>query len=247
MALQRYFSAILVPGVLVGLLACAQPPEISQGISQGSESSVAPAAVESPTTPAAPARAKRSAESSPSLPKSSDRETLQKNRNFTACMEAVAYDPTDTTVNLRDQPDGTVLANLPNLTRLQAPGPAGAEPGWNEVFVVESETWGFVWGDKIYRTYYQVQDPQDTSANVRRSPNGEVITSVPNGTEVRFLGIEGSWTQVQLDNGETGYISTQLLSDPSCFQEVSELRFPWKALPSRRITEASQRCGNKIP
>ncbi len=228
MVLQHYLSAILAPSVLVGLLACAQSPEISQEISQESTSSAAPAAVASLTTPAvepsAPAVAKRPAELSQALPKSSNRdreasprETLQKNSNFTACMESVAYDPTDTTVNLRDKPDGAVLASLPNLTRLQAPGPAGAEPGWNEVFVVESETWGFVWGDKIYRTYYQVQDPQDTSANVRRSPNGEVITAVPNGTEVRFLGIEGSWTQIQLDSGETGYISTQLLSDPNCF------------------------------
>ncbi len=230
MALQHYFSAILAPGVLVGLLACAQPSEISQS----SASSAEPAAVASATPSAAPlaatapvavqttpsaapaaesstesARAKRPA-SSQALPKSSD-------RTFTTCMESVAYDPSDTTVNLRDKPDGTVLAALPNLTILQAPGPAGAEPGWNEVFVVESETWGFVWGDKIYRTYYQVQDPQDTRVNVRRSPNGEVITAVPNGTEVRFLGIEGSWTQVQLDSGETGYISTQLLSDPNCF------------------------------
>jgi hypothetical protein len=34
---------------------------------------------------------------------------------------------------------------------------------------------------------------------------------------VRFLGIEGSWTAVELDSGETGYISTQLLTDPDCF------------------------------
>jgi serine/threonine protein kinase len=136
---------------------------------------------------------------------------------FTACLEAVAYDPADDTVNLRDRPNGNIIASLPNLTLLQGEGPAGAEPGWNRVFVVESNTWGFVSGNLIYRTYYQVQDPQDTSANLRTSPNGEVIMAVPNGTEVQFLGVEGRWTKVQLNSGQLGYISTQLLSDPDCF------------------------------
>ncbi len=145
--------------------------------------------------------------SSKSVPKSRE-------RTFTACMESVAYDPTNMTVNLSLQPGGNHLDSLPNLTRLQV---ELDELGWDRVFVVKTETWGYVRDDFIYRTYYQVQDLQDTSANVRRSPNGEVITAVPNGTEVRFLGIEGSWTQVQLDSGETGYISTQLLSDPNCF------------------------------
>ncbi len=66
-------------------------------------------------------------------------------------------------------------------------------------------------------TYYQVNDPQDTSANLRQSPNGELIVAVPNGTEVLFLGVEGSWTQVQLGSGQTGYISTQLLSESDCY------------------------------
>jgi serine/threonine protein kinase, bacterial len=66
-------------------------------------------------------------------------------------------------------------------------------------------------------TYYQVNDPQDTSANLRKSPNGEVIVAIPNGTEVLFLGAEGSWTQVQLGSGQTGYISTQLLNESDCY------------------------------
>lgn len=66
-------------------------------------------------------------------------------------------------------------------------------------------------------TYYQVNDPQDTSANLRKSPNGDLIVAIPNGTEVLFLGVAGSWTQVQLGSGQTGYISTQLLNESDCY------------------------------
>jgi hypothetical protein len=212
MTSQRYFTTAFTFSLLVGLFACTQSvtvyPEAVCVAPPVPEAS-APLTIPS-TTPVANRLPENSSQVTPS-------KAQPKDRNFTACMEAVAYDPEDDSVNLRDRPNGSVITSLPNLSLLQAEGPAGAEPGWNRVFAVESETWGFVLGDLIYRTYYQVQDPQDTSANVRRSPNGEVITAVPNGTEVRFLGIDGTWTQVQLDSGETGYISTQLLSEPSCF------------------------------
>lgn len=133
------------------------------------------------------------------------------------CLVMLAYDPEDSSVNLRDQPNGNVLTSLPNLTPLNAEGPAFIESGWNYVYVVNQDRWGYVWQDLIRRTYYQVDDPQDTYANLRQSPNGPVIEPLTNGTEVRFIGEAGTWTQVELANGQIGYVATALLSDPNCF------------------------------
>ncbi|MEL7313586.1 MAG: SH3 domain-containing protein [Cyanobacteria bacterium J06559_3] len=140
------------------------------------------------------------------------------------CFAVLAYDPGDTAVNLRDQPDGDIVASLPNFTLLSTePGmaPALIDAGWNYVHVAAQNQPGFisgyVWEDRIRRTYYQVKDPQDTYANLRESPDGSVVSILPNGTEVRFVGEKDTWTHVQLANGQMGYVATSLLTDPSCF------------------------------
>ncbi|MEO0457511.1 MAG: SH3 domain-containing protein [Cyanobacteria bacterium P01_A01_bin.114] len=133
------------------------------------------------------------------------------------CFVMLAYDPEDTSVNLRDQPDGNILTSLPNLTPLNTEGPAGIEPGWNYVYAVDQDRWGYIWQDLIRLTYYQVEDPQDTYANLRQTPNGPVIDTLANGTEVRFMGTDGTWTQVELASGQVGYVATSLLMPPNCF------------------------------
>lgn len=151
-------------------------------------------------------------------------EGYQTNNPAEKCFAVLAYDPGDTAVNLRDQPDGDIVASLPNFTLLSTePGmaPALIDSGWNYVHVAAQNQPGFisgyVWEDRIRRTYYRVKDPQDTYANLRESPDGSVVSILPNGTEVRFIGEEDTWTRVQLTNGQTGYVATSLLTDPSCF------------------------------
>ncbi|MEO1445550.1 MAG: SH3 domain-containing protein [Cyanobacteria bacterium J06635_11] len=43
----------------------------------------------------------------------------------------------------------------------------------------------------------------------RNSPNGETVTALPNGTEVSFLGVKGSRSQVQMNDGYSGYVASK--------------------------------------
>lgn len=202
----------IVPGIMASQLACGQRSRPTSSPSLTTESAststiTTKSATDSSQVKQADIAQARIASPSPEDPFDT----------FDACMNMFAYDLADTSVNLRDQPNGKVITRLPNLSRLQTEGPAYVEPGWNRVFDVSSETWGYVWGELIYRTYYQVKDPQDTYANLRQVPNGAIITAVPNGTHVQFKGVDSGWTQVQLQDGRTGYISSSRLGLPSCF------------------------------
>lgn len=46
-------------------------------------------------------------------------------------------------------------------------------------------------------TTYIVNDPGDVFVNMRASPNGQIITSVPNGLSVKVLGESGGWYRVR--------------------------------------------------
>ena len=196
MTLYRYVSPVIAFGVVTGLLACTQPSASVQPATQ---------------PPAQSNHAQSNLEPKPQTKQADSSHT------FEACFNLVAYDPADTSVNLRDQPDGSVIDSLPNFSQVQMEGPAGIDSGWNHVYVVGSNTQGYVWGDLLHRSYYQVADPQDSFANLRRSPNGPVVTAVENETAVRFLGIMGEWTRVSLTSGQAGYIHSALLAPPSCF------------------------------
>lgn len=197
--------------LLLGLIACQSTDETVTNTPDVSSPSAAPTASTSPLsdeTQAIPIP-------NQSPPKQAGWDPA--NNTGDKCLVMLAYDPDDTSVNLRDQPDGSVLTSVSNLTPLNAEGPAFIEPGWNYVYVVDQDRWGYIWQDLIRRTYYQVDDPQDISANLRQSPNGSVIEPLANGTEVRFMGEADTWTQVELANGQIGYVATALLSDPNCF------------------------------
>ncbi|MEM6867519.1 MAG: protein kinase [Cyanobacteria bacterium P01_C01_bin.121] len=135
------------------------------------------------------------------------------------CLYLVAYDPGDTIVNFREQPDSNsvIIRPLDNLTLVQSEEPAGTEPRWNRVYDTETDTWGYIWEDLLYHTYYQVQDPDGTSANLRDAPNRNLIAPIDNGTIVQFLGTEGDWTLVALGNRQEGYIQTLRLTPTNCF------------------------------
>jgi len=133
-----------------------------------------------------------------------------------ACFDLAAYDPEDNTVNVRDTPDGSVIETIPNLSLISVERPTTLESGWRSVSVNDTGTQGYIWGELLYRAAYLVNDPTDTSANMRDAPNGNIIEPIDNGEVVEFLGIEGEWTHVKLGGEQTGYISTALLAEPDC-------------------------------
>ncbi|MEM8810608.1 MAG: SH3 domain-containing protein [Cyanobacteria bacterium P01_G01_bin.38] len=208
----------LVFGVL-GLMAC-RPTERMGEIAPDpapytiKTESVSPLSVEEPAEPIAAQPTEQSAEplTNPKQAGWNPDDTVTDK-----CFMLLAYDPEDTSVNLRDQPDGSVLTSLPNLTRVHSGQPAYIEPGWNSLSVEGQDQQGYIWQDLLRLTYYQVEDPQDTYANLRQSPGGPVINTLDNGTEVRFLGEDGTWTQVELASGQVGYVATSLLMRPNCF------------------------------
>ena len=147
------------------------------------------------------------------------------------CFSLIAYDPEDSSINVRDSPNGNVVEAIPNLSMLSRKGTTAVatswtQEGWNDVQVSDTTTSGYIWGELLYRTAYQVNDPLDTFVNLRDAPNGDIVTALDNGTEVRFLGTEEDWTQIQVTlepSGEpaseqTGYVSTSLLAEPDCSQ-----------------------------
>ena len=48
---------------------------------------------------------------------------------------------------------------------------------------------------------------QGGKLNVRRSPNGAVITQIANGTQIAILEAEGDWLHIGLEDGQEGYVS----------------------------------------
>ena len=60
-----------------------------------------------------------------------------------------------------------------------------------------------------------VFDPNDSSVNLRSSPNGEVVKTLPNLTSVSMeVGpafIDSSWTSIQLSEQEKGYVFSDFL------------------------------------
>ena len=154
-------------------------------------------------------------------PSSTGRSTpiqLAQRRFDDGCINLLAYDPEDTYVNVRDQPNGNIVRSLPNFALIQsADGPIGITEGWNEVLISMTQSKGYIHSDLISRTTYEVLDPNDTSANLRSAPDSEVITALANGTVVRFLSRKGDWTQVETQAGDIGYIASTLLAPPSCY------------------------------
>lgn len=63
-----------------------------------------------------------------------------------------------------------------------------------------------------YATYYdlQIQTMDGDSLNLRSGPTLEagVITAIPNGTYLTYVGEVGRWTQVQTGSGVVGYVAS---------------------------------------
>ncbi|KAF3885219.1 MULTISPECIES: SH3 domain-containing protein [Nostocales] len=135
------------------------------------------------------------------------------------CFGYRVFDLSDRTVNLRQSANGPVIKTVSNGTQVFDPFPdtPPIPPGgkWTPV-TFQGQTL-YVSTKFLYRAIYLVFDPNDSKVNVRQQPNGRIIKSLPNETEIAFIEPKGDWTKVRLAAGEVGYVSSKLLKKPSCF------------------------------
>lgn len=132
------------------------------------------------------------------------------------CFSLNVYDEKQGSVNIYNEPNGYIIESIENGSVVyQVEGSARIE-GWNYV-VLEDGLEVYVMDNVLYKKIYKVYDANDTYANLRTKPSGKIIRAVSNGITVKFLGVKGNWTKVQLFSGEIGYIYSQLLTEPDCF------------------------------
>jgi hypothetical protein len=133
------------------------------------------------------------------------------------CQFLTVFDAKDSFANLRQSPNGKVLTRIPNGSLVNTvDGRARIQPGWTAIRLPTMR--GYIASTLLHRSVYRVIDPQDKTVNLRSSPNGQVITSIPNDTEVMFLGKsgDGRWSRVRLASGKIGFIFAKFLLPPNC-------------------------------
>ena len=122
---------------------------------------------------------------------------------------------TTTAVNFRTGPGtgNSIIATLPAGTAVIVQESAGN--GWYKI--IYNGTTGYMSGDylKITNTAsgsFGTGTVTASSVNFRdgASMSAGVIAGLPNGTQVKVIGVNGNWYQVEY-NGRTGYISSDYL------------------------------------
>lgn len=228
MNISRIVCPLIITSLWVSAVSCRSTSESTNGGSSAvtnspdSTAEVTPANTDSATTNALPTQTyagetKLNTEQQTDSVGISIPIQVTQTRFDDSCTSLYAYDPSDTYVNVRDSPNGEILTSVDNFTTLQ---PADGSTsiianGWNKIYIGH-RTVGYVHGDLIRTKLYRVYDPSDTSANLRATPNGEVVTAMQNGSIVKFAGIEGDWTRVVTRGDSVGYVSTALLDALPC-------------------------------
>ena len=133
------------------------------------------------------------------------------------CITYRLFDLNDTTVNLRQSPGGKVIAAVRNETVVVEDFGADEPSTGNWLAVRHEGRTLYVSTQLAYRFIQLVLDPKDRSVNLRRSPNGAVVRTVINNTEVVLLEPGRQWVKVRLENGQEGYVFKDLLRLPSCW------------------------------
>lgn len=54
---------------------------------------------------------------------------------------------------------------------------------------------------------------------LRKEPNGQIITTIPQGTVVDVISTQGDWSEIQV-NGVTGYMMSKFLTDNKGLKEL---------------------------
>ena len=123
---------------------------------------------------------------------------------------------TTTAVNFRTGPStgNSIIATLPAGTAVIVQESAGN--GWYKI--IYNGTTGYMSGDYIKITTtasgsFGTGTVTASSVNFRdgASMSAGVIAGLPNGTQVKIIGVNGNWYQVEY-NGRTGYISSDYLT-----------------------------------
>ena len=128
---------------------------------------------------------------------------------------------TASTLNLRIEPQGTVIGQLPQGTVVEI---LDEQDGWLKVRADTQE--GFVSAQYIERQPEEqakseeeepTQEPQRgtvtaTSLNMRTNPGGDILTALSQGTVVEIIETAGDWLKVRAD-GQEGFVSAQYIQD----------------------------------
>lgn len=135
--------------------------------------------------------------------------------NATAENVCAVNDPTGTPLNIRTEPNGKIIGNLPNGLNVDIIDGTVDEKGnsWVKVGGLYKGKYQEIgW---VFRNYLNcdnpvinnadatciVKDPTGTPLNVRSHPNGKILQTLKNGTEVIFYEETtdkkgNSWTQI---------------------------------------------------
>jgi SH3-like domain-containing protein len=146
------------------------------------------------------------------LPSSADKIAVQQTAG--TCMKV--FDPNDTYVNLRETPNGRVMMRLNNGTTVNVKERSGE---WSKVEYPAGRVSGYLFSKLLTScsgTCMVVADPNDTYVNLRRTPNGQVLARLKNGTRVYVYGRSGEWSWGEIiENGgrnNPGYMFSKLLA-----------------------------------
>jgi uncharacterized protein YgiM (DUF1202 family) len=58
---------------------------------------------------------------------------------------------------------------------------------------------------------------------LRKEPNGQIITTIPQGTVVDVISTQKDWSEIQV-NGITGYMMSKFLTDKKENKSLEELK-----------------------
>ena len=114
---------------------------------------------------------------------------------------------TASSLNLRDMPNGKIMMEIPNGAKVQVLGTSGT---WTQV-VYQSKT-GWVASQYLEAVKEEEKYAKVTasSLNLRKNPNGDIITQIPNNATVKIVSTSGTWTQV-VYGSYTGWVASEYL------------------------------------
>lgn len=64
---------------------------------------------------------------------------------------------------------------------------------------------------------------------LRKEPNGQIITTIPQGTVVDVISTQRDWSEIQV-NGITGYMMSKFLTDKKENKSLEELKTKLKEI-----------------
>lgn len=133
-----------------------------------------------------------------------------------------------TSLNLRNSPNGSVITTMPQGAKVEI---IQTSNGWNQVKYGSYTGWAsisylklVISGDGSTSTPTPITPPPTTTINyayvtasalnMRTSPNGSVVTILPNGAKVQVVSTSGNWSNVKYGS-YSGWVSSDYLSENS--------------------------------